>query len=235
MAAGGIAGAQNVVHFAGTDSGVALRPNSNAAAAALDSAALMLGDGVLHIMDFEGVPLGTFLNLTPAQTGIPGFSILGAAESGGNDTAISNEVFVAEGFNTTLGGANYLKIEENQPGPGVEPEVGVTFAFARPIVAFGAYITGADPSVRGYVTAVFDNGQQHTILLDGQVGGGTQFWGFTDSASTGISRVTFLSSPENGINTDAFGIDDVRWVHIPEPGSVLLFVAALVFMGRRQR
>lgn len=229
--------AQNVVYFGGIDSGVGPsdpRPNSDLGISLFDTAAMLLGNHVLRQLDFEANNLGLFLSLSPAETGIAGLSILGAGQSIGVDTEITNDSTQPfEGFNTTAGGSNFLKIEENQPGPGVEPPVGVTFEFATPVLAFGANITGADPAVSGAISAIFDNGQIHTIPLDGTVGGGAQFWGFT--SDTPVSRITFLASPELGVGTDAIGVDDLRWVQTPEPSiSLLLLFAGLILSGRRR-
>lgn len=228
-----LAGAQGVVQFYGSDRGTKLGPNSEAAAAAFELEAG--GMGPLSLLDFEMVTLGDFLNLSPAETGVAGLSILAAAESSGLDTGISDEPFTFLGFNTTAGGDRFLKIEEMQPGAGVEPAVGVTFRFDSPLAAFGAYITGADSDVPGSVTAIFNDGQQRVISLDGDPGGGSQFWGFTDPSLVGITSVTFLSSPEGGVNGDAFGIDDVRWVTVPEPGVAGLLLVAAALMLRRRR
>ncbi|MFP6880293.1 MAG: hypothetical protein VCA34_05055, partial [Roseibacillus sp.] len=133
-------------------------------------------------------------------------------------------------------GSRFLKIEENQPGDGVEPPVGITFDFAIPVVAFGAYITGADPGVAGAIAAIFDNGQVHTIPINGSIGGGSQFWGFTSTdPNAGTSRVTILASPELGVGTDVIGIDEVRWVLIPEPGVALLLVFSGLILACRRR
>jgi hypothetical protein len=179
--------------------------------------------------------LGSFLNLRPADTGIAGLSILAAGQSAGFDTSISNEVFLVEGYNITAGGSRFLKIEENQPGPGVEPEVGITFDFADPIVAFGIYVTGADPAVQGAVSVRFDDGEPRFVSLDGPSGGSTQFWGITLPQGRSIRSVTVLVTPEAGINGDAIGIDDVRWVAAPEPRMWVLLAAAGLALGRRRR
>ena len=235
-----MAGAQNAVFFDGMDAGVGpggARPNSDTAAGSFDAAAVLLGDGVLRVLDFESAALGPFLSLSPAETGVAGLSILPAASSSGSDTSVTNQASpLVEGFNTTGGGANYLKIEEGHPGPGNEPAVGITFEFATPVVAFGGYFTGADPLVAGAITAIFDNGQLQSIPLDGSPGGGVQFWGFTDTESNaGISRVTIIASPELGVNTDVMGLDDVRWVIVPEPGLPLLLLLAGLLAGSRRR
>ncbi|MEO1845610.1 MAG: PEP-CTERM sorting domain-containing protein, partial [Akkermansiaceae bacterium] len=213
------------------------RPNSDAMLALFDASAVLLGDRILNVLDFETTNLGLFLNLFPADTGVAGLSILASAQSSGVDTEVTVQTSPGvEGFNTTAAGSRFLKIEEDQPGAGVEPPVGITFDFATPVVAFGAYFTGADPGVAGAITAIFDNGQSHTIPINGSIGGGSQFWGFTSAdPNAGISRVTILASPELGVGTDVIGIDEVRWVFIPEPGMALLLVLSGLIVARRRR
>lgn len=240
VAGAGLLSAQNVVFFSGLDAGARAgdaRPNADAAAAAFDAAAAQLGDSVLHLLDFETVRLGDFLSLSPADVGVAGLAILPAGESSGADTSITDQtVPVEEGYNTTAGGSRFLKIEENQPGPGVEPPVGIIFKFATPVVAFGTYLTEADPNVAGTISALFDDGQEQSITLDGSPGGGVQFWGFAALESEArISRVTILASPELGVETDAIGIDDVRWVQIPEPGLTVLLLCSGLILARRRR
>lgn len=232
--------AQSVIHYSSLDAAVGPldpRPNSNLGLSLFDTAAVLLGDHNLRVLDFETTNLGLFLNLSPAETGVAGLSILGAAQSSGVDTEITDDSsLIVEGFNTSVEGSHFLKIEENQPGPGVEPPVGVAFDFATPIVAFGATFTGAGPGVAGAITAFFDNGQVHTISLDGSPGGGSQFWGFTSGDSgAAVSRITILASPELGVGTDVIGIDDVRWVQVPEPGGSLLLVLSGFLLARRRR
>lgn len=232
-----LAPGQNAIHFSGIDVGVGpadARPNASRSLALFDASASLVGDRIIRILDFETVNLGLFLNLSPAESGVAGLSILPAAQSSGIDTSITDQLEpVAEGFNTTTGGSRFLKIEEDQPGPGVEPPVGVTFQFATPVRAFGATITGADPGVLGAIRATFDNGQPQTVLLDGAVGGGAQFWGFTSESD--VTSVTIFAAPEVNVGTDAIGIDDVRWVQVPEPAlPILVLLGSLGLMARRR-
>ena len=44
------------------------------------------------------------------------------------------------------------------------------------------------------------------------------------------------ASPELGEGTDAIGVDDVRWVQVPEPSSMMLLILSMgvVLAGRRR-
>ena len=123
----------------------------------------------------------------------------------------------------------------------------MTFAFLEPVVAFGAFITGADPTVPGSLSvsfgspfesafgSVIGNEFRSFFPVDGVPGGGAQFLGFTDPTGEGFTSVTFLVSPEEGVNTDAISIDDVSWVAVPEPSTSFLLVAAAFVCARRRR
>ncbi len=216
--------------FSGIDAGVNPadpRPNSDAAAASFDAAAAGLGPAA--VIDFEAAPLGDFLSLTSAQLGVPGVAITPAAASDGNDTAITTGGSRLQGFNVTPGGQNYLEIDENAAG---DPSVGVTFVFDVSISAFGGYFTGVGNSP-GVATVVFDNGTVQSFGLTGAPNGGSQFFGFTDTTGS-IAQVSVITVPVAGANNERIGVDDVRFVVVPEP-AVLLPAVALTGLLRRRR
>lgn len=194
LALGGSAHAA-VVIFSGVDPGANStdpRPNSIAAAAAFDAAALALGSN--NIITFESAPLGAFSSLSVAS----GVTLTGSDFFGANQT-IRNTPFGTPdrqfGYNTTAGGSNFLFLNGGS----------VTFSFATPIDAFGAYITGNQSPLFGQGTITFNDGSTQTLnLANLGDGGGVEFLGFTDAGRL-ISSVTITSV------RDFIGVDDVRY------------------------
>lgn len=235
-------GQGTVVVYSGGDPGKGprgSRPNTDAAASSFLAAAAVRGDGQIRALDFEAAPTGTFSSLDSASLGVSGISLLEAAGSDGDDILIADQNDVLEGFNTTPGGERFLQIEELGPG---EPSVGVTFLFADPILAFGATFTGLDDSVEGLVRITFFDGLVEEFLLADNSGGGPQFWGFTaDNPGRHIREVSLVVDPEfdpgdaRFENTDVIGVDDVRWVVVPEPRLPLLLAGAALLVSLRRR
>ena len=91
-----LASAQGVVQYSGLDAGIGPgdpRPNSDAMLALFDASAVLLGDRTLNVLDFETTNLGLFLNLSPADIGLAGLSILASPEGGvGTDVIGIDEV-----------------------------------------------------------------------------------------------------------------------------------------------
>ncbi len=183
------------------------RPNSVAAAAAFDAAAGALG--TVKLINFETVSLGY---APPSRTIAPGV----VAQLVGTTTTGSSGYFNATGdtivgYNTTLAGSRYLRIN---PFSG---NAGVRFNFADPIHAFGAYITGLG-TANGNLTAQFTDGALVVLPIAGEDDGGVQFFGFTNAGAS-ISSV-FLRF--QGGASDVFSVDDLRYVTVPEPSTWLL-------------
>lgn len=200
------------------------RPNSVAAAGLFDAAAG--GLGAISLLDFESSPLGAFSSLTPA----PGVTITGADVGGSNQTVL-NAPFGAPdnlyGYNTTLGGSKFVSLYGGT----------LTFTFADPIQAFGAYFSGLQGSVVGTETLTFSDGNTQTVNIP-DMSGGIAFVGFTDA---GMSVSSILLN----VNYDIVGVDDVRFVktgqqaggNVPEPGSLAFLVGvgiAGTILGRRR-
>lgn len=192
------------------------RPNSNVAAANFDAAVSMLG--ALNIITFESSPLGHFTSLTVgAGVVISGWGASGTYRSIENvSTGTPDGVY---GYNTTSGGANYLNLFGGA----------LTFTFATPTQAFGAYFTGVqkwkDRQTLGVVT--FEDGSTQTIEIPSLDGGGVSFVGFADSDKNIVNVAINATS-------DIIGLDDVRFVTnggaaVPEPSALVMGLLATGF------
>ncbi|MFO0961149.1 MAG: PEP-CTERM sorting domain-containing protein [Isosphaeraceae bacterium] len=205
--------AADPILYSGSDPGVGpggARPNSNAAAANFGAAAALLGP--VNLINCESLPLGTFTNLVAA----PGVTITSQNNAAGVVTG--DDVIL--GYNTTAGGSRFL--QDSATG---DPS-GFNFTFATPIQAWGAYFTGVGTS-SGTVTIRFNDGTARSYTVAGSTSGGVQFWGFTD-AGRSISSVSALLVGGTG---DVWGLDDIRFVAVPEPASVLMAGMGLACVG----
>ncbi|MDQ5979081.1 MAG: hypothetical protein QG602_2055 [Verrucomicrobiota bacterium] len=207
--------------YSGSDQGAGSaspRPNSDAAAAAFDTAASSLGS--VNVIDFESAPLGSFTNLVVA----PGVTINGSDYYSSPQTirdlpfGTPDSLF---GYNTTLGGDTFLGIYGGS----------VTFSFAPTVIAFGAYFSGLQVASQ---TITYTSGSTETIYIP-NLSSGIAFVGFTD-ANASIASITV-----NSLN-DIVGIDDVRYVtdgnnRVPDATATLpllgLAMAGLAVLRRR--
>jgi hypothetical protein len=207
------------------------RPNSNFAASSFATAAGALGP--INTITFETLPTG-FTNPLGAASGVTvsfsgafdavGFpALIGVTTNSGDPTAL--------GYNTTVGGSKYLGFVPQFEAPSAT----LTFSFSTPINSFGTYITGLEEGIDGVVTVEFNDGALQSFLLSDPIGGGVQFFGFTD-AGHAISAVSFVETDVSSSTRDILGIDDVSYTVIPEPGTLLLLgstLAGLGFLSRR--
>ena len=188
-----------IVTFIGGDAGAnSTDPHqvSNAIAANFDAAAGALG--TVKVITFESSPVGAFSSLTVA----PGVTLTGTDYSGdASGQAIKNAPFGSPnylwGYNTTANGAKFVFISGGF----------ITFSFATPISAFGAYLTGLQLDNE---TVTFSDGSSRTLTIS-NMGGGVQFEGFTD-AGRSISSVKIKTSSMLSPLGDYIGVDDVRFV-----------------------
>lgn len=198
--------AGTITTFSGSDVGAGPtdpRPNSDAAAASFDAAASSLGSE--QVITFESSPVGAFSNLQVA----PGVSLTGISFNMQNQAILSapfNTPAALYGYNTTSGGSNFVFLTGGS----------VTFTFATPTEAFGAYISGV--SFDGD-SMTFNDGTAESIPIPdpSQSLGGIDFVGFTDT--TAVTSVTI-----NGA-FDLIGVDDVRYLSaaaVPEPAGLRL-------------
>jgi hypothetical protein len=184
------------------------RPLSDAAAASYDAAAAGLG-GSTTLVDFESAPVGAITSLVIA----PGVSITSAQSTASINNAPSGSPSRVFGFNTTLGGAQYVNLAGGS----------LTFTFAQGVQAFGAYITGVQLDDE---TVTFNDGSSQSIPIPnpGINNGGVQFLGFTDVGKSIVSITLTVTG-------DIVGVDDVRWTTsaVPEPSAFSLI--AVGFAG----
>jgi len=200
----------SIVLFSGTDPGAnstSPRPNSNTAASNFDIAAAALG--TVNVITFESAPVGNFTNLLVA----PGVTVSG--QSILNVPFASPESFF--GYNTTSGGANYAFLNGGS----------LTFTFATPVSAFGAYISGLQLAGE---TLNFNDGASQSLVIPNP-GGGLLFIGFTDVGRS-ISSITVNTATATIPTGDFVGVDDVRYVSaaaasVPEPASIAMIGSAL--------
>ncbi|MBX3484691.1 PEPxxWA-CTERM sorting domain-containing protein [Phenylobacterium sp.] len=189
------------------------KPNSDAARAAF---AAEIAGLMSLVNSFESGPTG----------------VVGTYDVGGGATLTSNNPvarpltiktspycgFYAEcGGNTTTGGRNFVFISS----------VPVTFTFAHPIVAFGAYFSGGE--VEG-LKLTFDDGTERTAPVPALKG--ASFVGFTDFGRQ-ITSVTFNPG------RDIMALDDVVFAFaptgVPEPSAWALMIAGFGLTGASLR
>jgi hypothetical protein len=219
-----------IVTYLGSDPGVGPggpRPNSTAEIDLFDAKLSTFGTPE-QIINFEGLPLNA-----PIAAGVPltvydkvTMTLQGTDHTPpvGQSFGISNNSDDAmTGYNTTPGGSQFVKFV---------PEFGIgtafaTFAFAWPIQAFGANITGLNMTSGNLHFLFSDSLGLHDLSLTGQATGGAQFFGFTDQNER-ITSVTLELTGVTGNSRDVFGIDDVRFSpSIPEPSSAFLLGTGL--------
>ena len=185
--------------------------NSDATARAFDSAASALGSE--NLITFESAPVGPFTSLTIA----PGVTLTGSSV-GSLPQTIESTPQGNQGFNTTVGGTQYVYMNGGM----------LTFTFNTPVNSFGAYFSGME----GYGVAISVNGSLRSVnlnLFGSDAGAGVQFVGFTLTGNS-FSSLTLVA------NDDPIGVDDVRFSTIvPEPTTwTLVALGAGALLGSRR-
>jgi hypothetical protein len=226
-----LSNADTVTTFVGMDDNVVFGsplPGSNAANASFGAAAAPLGTPGL--ITFESAPLGEFTTLG-LGSGVT-LTLLNASQTGADGGGIINDtVNPGLGFNTTPGGAKFVRFTSQGINVGQTTTATATFSFLSPIDAFGAYLTGLGGG-GDTVTLRFNDGVARSYQVPDQVSmsGESAFFGFTDPgvhiSSVAIQDV-FANSTRDGLHY-YIGIDDVRFSSVPEPHAVALLLFSLV-------
>ena len=222
--------------FQGKDDGAGPsgpRPNAEAARASWEEAV-----GTFHLVDFEGLPTGTFTT-GPVASGV-------SLTLTNNDDSLCQGICsvalptsMGFGFNTTPDAeSTYVHVV---PAEGSSNDVDVIFTFSSPIDAFGAYLTGTDSGWAGTFSLRFDDGTSQVIPIAENTGpGGILFVGFVEFGASILSIVYHEAGPFTTAR-DIFGVDDVVYhkvSSVPEPAAWLLLasgVAGLAAWRRRRR
>lgn len=202
------------------------RPNSNAALAQF--VVIAAAQNSMSVADFDGLADRTLSgpvasNMSMASTNVDALN--GGIDSGDD---------VILGFNTTPSiGKHYRLWSDVDTTP-----ASVTFTFATPVNAFGAFFTGVgtsfgDTSIK-WTTSLGTN----TLGLGEFPTGSVQFCGFIDSEL--FTSVTIEIAPEaGGAIDDVLGVDDAFYANcnpVPEPGTMAaLAVGALALIRKRSR
>lgn len=209
-------------------------PYANADAAAADFAAAAAS---LTTIDFESAPLGNFATL--GLGGGVDVSLSGTTSGSGYGGISNNNSSTALGFNTTVGGSQFLSIFP--AGTGLAVDASAIFDFTDPINQFGFYITGDESSISGEYSVLFDDGSAQSIVIDSALGspGGVAFFGFTSDGLITQITINGLGDLDNGTR-EVVGIDDVQYglrAAVPEPPMLALWaiVGAAGLLARRRR
>ena len=193
------------------------RPNSDAMAATFAAA---LGSSTL--VTFELSPLGVFNDLAIAS----GVTMDGTDHEGDNQEIRNSPRSTPDsrfGHNTTSGGTQFVSVFGGT----------ITFTFASPITAFGAYFSGIE---NGSQVLRFNDGSPQSVAFP-NITSGMAFVGFTNANP--FSSLSVIASDIIGVDDVRFGAAAVGAAPVPEPATFALLglglVSAAVARHRRRR
>jgi hypothetical protein len=198
------------------------RPNSDAAALAWSNAATLLGSITTHTFENQESTTDIDNAVFGGELTISGAMFRVRSTNGG----------ATDGYNTTAGGAKYIRATGN----GTFDPLVYTLAFAQPVRAFGFYLTGVGNRFGGSISLRFDSPSSEILpMVNANLLGGAQFMGFTAPLSS-ISSVSIAltDSPAVG-NSARFSFDDVGYVSVPAPSGLGLLLGAALLGSRRRR
>jgi len=200
-----------ITNYYGLDAGAgpaSPRPNSNAQAAAFDTAAGALGS--LSLITFEALPVNVPVYSTTLPLGGGVTALLAGAWTQTSTGILSAPGDLNYGFNVTPGGSKFLELDINMAAS----PASVTIHFPSPIQAFGAYVGGVGTGgVLSTLVAEYDDGsaRQYTLVGAPNANGGMMFFGFTDPGAQ-ITSVKIEETGAAGFIDDSFSLDDIRYV-----------------------
>lgn len=219
---------QGATIYFGADNGAGpadARPLSDAA-----RSAFVADTGAGGPVTFEGLAVGFNANFTAA----PGVDVtmtnLQSSFCGGV-CATDEHTPTPLGYNVTALGRQHLRAV-----PAFNDQAGgtVTFAFAVPVDAFGFYLTDTQENFPGPITVSFDDGGSVALgITKNGESGGALFWGYSNPGAA-ISSFS-INTGATGDSRDLWGVDDVYFSQIPEPGTIFLLGAGLAFLGWKRR
>jgi hypothetical protein len=201
-----------IVTYSGQDDGAPVTgpfPNSAVAQFSFTTAAGSLG--AIHTITFEDQPVGFNASFLAA----PGVTAtLNAIDQGNGLSGISDGNIIGSiyGFNTTPSGRNWLGFAGGS----------AIFDFTVPVQSFGVYLTGLQTTYTSSLTIAFTDNQSEVLNLPVNVSGGAQYFGFTDAGAS-ITRIQIAN-----ISNDGWGIDDITFTPVPEPGTMLILSSGLL-------
>jgi hypothetical protein len=198
--------AGTITPFTGSDDGAPTTGPFPISAAA--QTAFLAAAGPTTTSNFQSLAVGYYTPFTLATGVTVSFN---APNFGNGFSGISNSTFGnLDGFCVTPPGCTQWF---------GSPAGTATYSFAKPITAFGLWLTGVQTVFTTSFTLTFNDGAAETLNLPININGGTTYYGFTDSASFSAITITNLSD-------DAWGQDVVSYSSqsstVPEPSSLLL-------------
>jgi hypothetical protein len=219
LAALAIAGSANAATvFSGADNGVGPGgpfTNSAAAESAFLAAAGAFGSIAKETFESQTSRLGPY-TLAGGMTA----SITGQ-DFGNNFTGVNSTTLgVVYGFNTTSGGEKWLGF----------PVGTATFNFAGAGTnSFGLYLTGLQTVFGAKITLTQLDGNLLSFDIAKNVNGGAQYFGIVDT--TAFSAVSISAVGDN----DAWGVDDISFNAVPEPGTWAMLIMGFGLIGAASR